>query len=150
MLFKAFVPNIASDQRITSYAQRDQVGHRRPAHKQSVGAAWKSKQSLAPVNDLPLDVDSRMVAAAAIRIHGCGQHLRYDPSCKARAVHPAEEAGMNIACSVGKNSLLELRIDIFERLAFNRQRFLQGFLNLHRHRLPYGALIKKSLEGDRK
>ena len=72
----------------------------RQAARRSSG---KPNSSARPADDLALDLDRRVVAAAEIGVQPAGQHLGQHADRRAAAMHPAHEAGMQIAGGVGQD-----------------------------------------------
>ncbi len=55
-----------------------------------------------------------MVAAAEIGVQPGRQHFREHADRGAAAMHPAHEAGMNVAGRIGRDEIAELAIDLAE------------------------------------
>ena len=67
-----------------------------------------------PFDDLPLDLDRNVIAPAEIGVQPGRQHFREHADRRAAAMHPAHEAGMNVAGRIGRDEIGELAIDVGE------------------------------------
>ena len=141
---QAVGPNVAAGMMMTRDREPDQGRDRGAADQKAAGALGKLEQLPAPVDHLALDVDRTMIAAAEIGVHGRGQKLGQQAARGARAVHPAEEAGVDVAGRVGEDRAHRLRGGGFGALARDRERCTEGFLDRLRHRLPDRPLADRA------
>lgn len=139
-LAKPLLPDRGTERRATRHQHGHQIGHRGPGHEKSAGALWKAEQLPRPIDDLPLDLDRRMVAAAQIGVQSGRQHLGKHADHCAAAMHPAHEAGMDVARGVGNDELVEVAIDVGEIGRSARQLAAKAPPCRLGHRLPDRAV----------
>ena len=92
-----------------------------------------------PQNDLALDLDRNVIAAAEIGIQPGRQHLGQHPDGGAAAVDPPHEAGMDVAGGIRRDVFGKLPIDIAEIAACARQRLAETGARLRGNRPPHRA-----------
>ncbi len=102
------------------HGQAHEIGHRTTAQQDAARVTRVAQHLLAPVDDLPLDVESGLVGTADVRIHGRGQQLGQHAQRCTGADDPAPETRVNVAQGVRQHELLELLVDRFRRLTVSR------------------------------
>ena len=86
---------------IASHLERNQCCHRCTGHQQTRCVLGKAHQTSRPVHNLPLDIETHMVAAAAIGVHRRSNNFGQKATRIPCAMHPTKEAGMRIAHTIG-------------------------------------------------
>ncbi len=114
----------------------DQVRHRGSRDEEPACRLGKAEKPAHPLDDLALDFDGRVVAAAEVRIEAGGQHLRQHGRGIAAAVHPAHEARVHVAGGIGQHVSHELAVDLSEVRRLARQLGAELLSHLVRNRLP--------------
>jgi hypothetical protein len=86
----------------------DEVGHRRAGDEEAGGGVRKAEELPHPLDDLALDLDRRVIAAAEICVKPGRQHFRQHASRVAAAMDPPHETGMGVADAEGEDVPHEL------------------------------------------
>ncbi|MEY9590127.1 hypothetical protein ABIA06_002418 [Bradyrhizobium yuanmingense] len=116
-----------------------QIGHRRAGDEDAARALGKEEQAAHPVDDLALHLDRHVVASAEIGVEAGREHLREHADGGAAAMHPAHEAGMDVAGRIGRNMLGEFAIDLREVARLARHVRPEGRAHVIGNRPPDGA-----------
>ena len=100
----AHVPAVLERGAVTGRGERDQGRRRSAAHQKPHAVLGRKPDQLhEPADGGPLDVDRRVVAARAARVHRGGEKVGDDADRCRRRVHPAEEPRMAVAHRVGQD-----------------------------------------------
>ena len=85
------------ERRVARDRDREQIAHRRSARQDPARVAREAEELREPRDHLALDVHRGVLAAADVRVHPRGEHLREHARARSRPVHPAEEPRMPVA-----------------------------------------------------
>src|SRR6516165_1484999 len=148
MSANTFCPNSPQVAGVAGNGESDQIGHRRSADEKPARLRREPKQLLAPAEHNALDMDSDVVAPAAIGVHRRRQHLGDDPASLSSTVHPSKKARMSIAGTVWQDQILKFLVNAVEVLSRGRNRRVERNADEFGSRLPYRALPHSSEEFD--
>ena len=116
--------------------QAVKIGRRAAADQQAAGVFRKAHQLDQPGDDLLLDQGCGLVIARQVGIHARRQHFGQHAGGRARAHHPAPEAGVTIAGRIGQDVPEEGVIDLVQGHARMGNRFVEPALHLVRYGPP--------------
>jgi hypothetical protein len=121
------IPSCAGpDRRALGDQQSEKIRHRRAGHEQAGSVAWETDRLGHPARDLALDVVADVVAPAAVHVEAAGDHLRDHADGRAGTVHPAHEAGVQIAVGIGSDVPPDIVQHIGELARTARQRRVEA------------------------
>lgn len=120
--------------------EREDRRHRCAAHEQPAAICWEAHHRAAPRQNLPLNVQVRVIAAATVRVHRRSDQFGQHATRVARAVHPPEEARVRVAGAI-RQQVLQALGDGIMRQPVLRQRLKQFGLHIRRDRRPDPALL---------
>ena len=95
--------------------ERRQRRHRSAADQQSHRAGGEAQQVAKPLQHFALQMNGRMVAARAARVHRGGERVGKDAHHGRRRIHPSPEAWMAVAERIRLDRLLEAAQDVVWR-----------------------------------
>ena len=104
------------------------------------GVGWKVKDLSGPAGDLPFDIDSDVIAAAAIRIETGSEHFGNHADGRACAMHPAHEKRVVVARRKRQDRRIECIKDGREFLSVMRQRLAKAGHDIGRRLAPNRSL----------
>ncbi|HEX5830446.1 MAG TPA: hypothetical protein VFY16_05650 [Gemmatimonadaceae bacterium] len=108
-----------------------------PGH-QHAARAGHAEELREPVDHLLLHEGWRLVEAGHVRVEAGGEHVGHHAERRAVALHPTEEARMQVAVRVWQHAFREVRVRGLRRDAVERHPLGQRRAHLGRHRLPRG------------
>ena len=113
-----------------------EIRHGAARDEKATGRLGKSEGVRRPTDDLPLNLDRRVVAAAEIGVQTGRQHLCQHADSGAAPMHPAHEARMGIAGGERQDLLAETAVDRVQGPRLGCQRFPERGADVIRKRAP--------------
>ena len=117
----AALSNGLSQCRCSRHQHRHQIGHRCAGDEKTARLVRQTEHPAHPFDDLALDLDRDMIAAAEIGVQSGRQHLGQHSDRGAAAMHPSHESGMHVTRCIGNDEIGELAIDFLETARLARQ-----------------------------
>ncbi len=117
-----------------------EVGHRGAGDEEAAGGLRQAGQLGHPAGDLAFDLDRRLPAAAEVGIEAGGQHLGGQADHRAGPVHPAHEAGVQVAGLERHDVAKEIGVDVGEGRRTRRSRRGETWRTRGRRRTPHRAV----------
>jgi hypothetical protein len=102
-----------------------EVRHRSARDEDAFGVGGEAEHLGDPAHDARLDVDRRVVAAPAVRVHGGGEVVGDDADRIRRGVDEAVEARVGVAHRIRQDVLAHERQHFLERPALFRDRLVE-------------------------
>src|SRR5271169_1001029 len=140
----AMLPHDLPERYRARHEDRHQVRHRRSRDKDPAGLARKAEHRARPFNDLTLDFNWNVIAAAEIGVQSGRQHFRKHADGGAAAMHPSHEARMDIPGRIGRDEFGKLLIDLAEIGRLARKLGAKPRADLIRNRTPDRAFADRS------
>jgi hypothetical protein len=137
---EAFLTHAGTERCRSRDDDREEIRHRRTRDEDSARRLREREHLPGPFDDLALDLDRNVIAAAEVRIESSGEHLRQHAHDVAAAVHPPHEPRMHVARGVRQHVLREFSVDIRQLGRRARQRGTESRAHLVGDGLPHRTL----------